>query len=422
MAEILVIRLRSGAAEAASWCVVDSAGTRLGPLESGDLSEAVRLAAQRKIYILVPATEVLLAQTELPVRSAAKLLQAVPFALEEQLAEDVDKLHFAIGKRGKEGAVPVAAAARARLEQWLSQLNEAGLEPDALFSEGEGIPGIPNAHTLLFEGDTCLIRAPDGETTVLEDLELREIAALLDLVGVAASDGGDEEKEPVHLNLYMGQTEHETLSADIDWLRERVASLEVKLLPEGTLPHLAVNLGTGQGINLLQGAYAPVTDSGPLWKPWRLAAALLVGLLATILVVEFVELKRLEAQESELDEAMAELVKKACPGTRRIVNARAQLEQCGKISGGDPGNTDQRFLRSLATLGSVMAETPNTKITALSFRNAIMDLRLTAPNVDALDKIRRLVTERSDMEADIQSATPKETGIEGRVRITGAES
>jgi len=275
---------------------------------------------------------------------------------------------------------------------------------------------------LLFEGDTCLIRAPDGETTVLEDLELREIAALLDLVGVAASDGRDEEKEPVHLNLYMGQTEHETLSADIDWLRERVASLEVKLLPEGTLPHLAVNLGTGQGINLLQGAYAPVTDSGPLWKPWRLAAALLVGLLATILVVEFVELKRLEAQESELDEAMAELVKKACPGTRRIVNARAQLEQCGKISGGDPGNTDQRFLRSLATLGSVMAETPNTKITALSFRNAIMDLRLTAPNVDALDKIRRLVTERSDMEADIQSATPKETGIEGRVRITGAES
>lgn len=402
---------------------MDSAGSRLGPAESGDLREATRLAAQRKIYVLVPATEVLLAEAQLPVRSAAKLLQAVPFALEEQLAEDVDKLHFAIGRRGPDGIVPVAAAARAKLEQWLAQLNEAGLEPDALYSEGEGVPAIPNAYSLLFEDDACLIRGPDGDTTVLEDLELREIAGLLELVGgppVEAEEAG--EREPVHVNLFLSQAQHERLQADIAWLREQVTSLEAKLLPEGALPHLAVNIGTGHGINLLQGVYAPVTDTGSLWKPWRLAAALLVGLLATIVSVEFVELQRVKAQESQLDEAMAALVKKACPRIRRIVNARAQLEQCAKISGGDLGTADQRFLLSLATLGGALAETPNTQLTALSFRNAIMDLRLTVPNVNALDKITRLVMERSDLEAEIQSATPKDAAIEGRLQLRGEES
>ena len=34
---------------------------------------------------------------ELPLRGGARLAQAVPFALEEQLASDVEGLHFAIG-------------------------------------------------------------------------------------------------------------------------------------------------------------------------------------------------------------------------------------------------------------------------------------------------------------------------------------
>jgi len=33
------------------------------------------------------------------VKAGAKLQQIVPYALEEQLAEDIDELHFAIGKR-----------------------------------------------------------------------------------------------------------------------------------------------------------------------------------------------------------------------------------------------------------------------------------------------------------------------------------
>ena len=42
----------------------------------------------------------LLMEPELPAKAGAKLAQMVPYALEEQLAEDIDDLHFAIGRRG----------------------------------------------------------------------------------------------------------------------------------------------------------------------------------------------------------------------------------------------------------------------------------------------------------------------------------
>ena len=71
--------------------------------------------------VLVPGTDVLLAEPELPAKAGAKLQQIVPYALEEQLAEDIDDLHFAIGKRaGDSSTTPVAVVALSLMDEWTS--------------------------------------------------------------------------------------------------------------------------------------------------------------------------------------------------------------------------------------------------------------------------------------------------------------
>ena len=75
-----------------------------------------RKPAGRKTIVLVPGTDVLLAEPVLPLKSGAKLAQVVPFALEEQLAADVEDLHFAVGKRDSRPGTPVAAVARTRMD------------------------------------------------------------------------------------------------------------------------------------------------------------------------------------------------------------------------------------------------------------------------------------------------------------------
>src|ERR1044071_8354455 len=103
MPELLVIRLPSAAAETigavAEWIVVDGAGARHGNVQSGPLDLAAAAAANRRVIVLVPGTDALLAEPVLPVKSGTKLAQVVPFALEEHLAADVEDLHFAVGKR-----------------------------------------------------------------------------------------------------------------------------------------------------------------------------------------------------------------------------------------------------------------------------------------------------------------------------------
>ena len=60
--------------------------------------------------VLVPGTDVLLAEPDLPLKPGVKLQQLVPYALEEHLADDIDDLHFALGKRA--GRVRARAAWR----------------------------------------------------------------------------------------------------------------------------------------------------------------------------------------------------------------------------------------------------------------------------------------------------------------------
>ena len=121
---LLVIRLKGasqadGDSAAAEWLPIDESGARQGEVQSGALSDAVALSDGRKVMVLIPGTDALVAEPIVPVKSGAKLAQVVPFALEEQLASDVDELHFAVGKRDERAGVPVVVVSHAHMEAWL---------------------------------------------------------------------------------------------------------------------------------------------------------------------------------------------------------------------------------------------------------------------------------------------------------------
>src|SRR5579859_3923086 len=126
MADWLLLRLPRTPDQQATWLVVDSRGVATGPPQSGPLSLAAPRGAGRRICVLVPGTDVLVAEPELPTKAGTKLLQLVPYALEEQLADDIDDLHFAIGKRPPESTrTPVAVVTRALMDQWIATLKAA---------------------------------------------------------------------------------------------------------------------------------------------------------------------------------------------------------------------------------------------------------------------------------------------------------
>src|SRR3974390_2754720 len=120
MPDWLLLRLPRSDAELATWLVVDGRGAPLSPPQSGPLALAAARTAGRRVCVLVGGADVVLADPAGPAKAGAKLQQLVPYALEEQLADDIEDLHFALGKRPSDSSrVPVAVVARALLDQWL---------------------------------------------------------------------------------------------------------------------------------------------------------------------------------------------------------------------------------------------------------------------------------------------------------------
>lgn len=406
MSETLVIRLRVAEEAPASWLVVDANGARSGPLQSGPVSDAHDLAPGRRVVLLVPGTEVSLAEPELPLRNSARLAQVVPYALEEQLASDVDTLHFAVGTRtaGTVGT-PVAIVARSLMQRWYDQCEAAGIHADAAYADSAAVPGGTTGCTLLLDESLLYVRRADALPYVLD---ATEVPAALDLA-LGSLEGGPESGENV--TFYAGTAEYEQHRAAIEGLRERTAALQVKLLPEGALPLLAAQAATGAGVNLLQGAFGARSSLGTRLREWRLPASLAAAVALLFVANQAVGWWQMSRAERALDAQIAEIFAQALPG-QPVVDPRAQMQ--GAL--GAQGAARDSLLPVLSALAEAMTQTPSARIEAMSFRGNALELRLTAPTVESLDGIKQTMT-RDGMTAELQSATPRDGAVEGRLQV-----
>jgi general secretion pathway protein L len=406
MSETLVIRLRAAEEAPASWLVVDANGARSGPLHSGPVSDALNLAPGRRVVLLVPGTEVALAEPELPLRSSARLAQVVPYALEEQLASDVDTLHFAVGTRTA-GAVgtPVAIVARSLMQRWYDQCEAAGIHADAAYADSAAVPVGTTGCTLLLDENLLYVRRADALPYVLD---ATEVAAALDLA-LGSPEAGPESGENV--TFYAGTTEYERHSETIEGLRGRTAALQVKLLPEGALPLLAAQAVTGAGVNLLQGTFGVRSSLGTRLREWRLPASLAAAVALLFIANQALGWWQMSRAERALDAQIAEIFAQALPG-QPVVDPRAQMQ--GALGARGAGGAG--LLPVLTVLAEAMAQAPAARIEAMSFRGNALELRLTAPTVESLDGIKQTMT-RDGMTAELQSATPRGGVVEGRLQV-----
>jgi general secretion pathway protein L len=411
MAETLVLRLDPVDHGTGSWIVADEHGRRIGAPGSGPLAGAASAAAGRRVVALVPAVDVLLTTVNLPVRGNAKILRALPFALEEQIADDIEGLHFAAGRTAENGSITAAAVDREQLESWLEALSEAGLEAQLICSEAEGCPAAPNHLNWLLDTGRCMARSGDGLPVVVE----------IDTIDEALRYGPDfpgAPDQPRHLSVYVTADARMKYGEALEALRAEVVSLELRLLPDGVLPHLAAGIVTREPINLLQGDYAPRTQVDRLWKPWRTAAALLAVLAVVLVGQQALRLAHLKQEEARLDAAIAAAFQQALPGAR-MEDPRFQVERQLAAVRGTGSAANESFLAALDTLGQALGEAPGIRLEAISYRTGVLDMRVQAPSVDTLEQVRQAVARDGRFTATIQQANQRPDGVEGRLQLTG---
>lgn len=401
MADSLLLRLPHDAQRQATWLLVGANGASAP--ESGPLRLAAARASGRPLIVLAPGADVLLTQAQLPpARSSLKRQQLVPYALEEQLAEDIDTLHFAIG-RTSEGRTPVAVVARKRMDAWLAELRAAGLEPAALYAESELLPRNPTQAVALLEHDSVTVRTPSAGVVILS-------AEALD----AALELALEEQTPRGLILYTGAPEWQRYGARVEALRERFESLQVQRLSGDALALFARALPAPEAINLLQGPYAPSHALVSGWRAWRWAAVLLAALIGVYLVGQGIELAMLHRRARALDASIQQVFHKAMPKEQMPYQPRRRMAQ--RLAEVRAGEARGGFLDALGALAEARAGASNVHFNALDFHAGTVTLTLSAPSVEVLNRLTQAL-EHQGWQAHLTGTNTVHGHVEGGIRM-----
>jgi general secretion pathway protein L len=407
MADWLLVRLPRLPEQPATWLVVDARGAPTGPPQSGPLSLAAPRAAGRRVCVLVPGAEVLLAEPEVPVRGGAKLQQLVPYALEEHLADDIDDLHFAIGKRaGESPRAPVAVVARTLLDEWLLTLRSSGIEPDVVYADSDLLPENPGQAVALLEEDAVFVRAPGASPVTLP------ADALTEALEIARTGAEGTASGARGLILYTGAAEWQQHSAQIEAARPQFDGVRVQLLTAGPLALFAQQLPSGSPINLLQGPYAPTSSRAIGFRAWRVAAILLASLFALHVLGKAVELQVLKKREHQVDVSMREVFHSAMAGETSSADARRRMEQRLAATRGAGGG----LLPALQALAQARDTAPGTSVQALNFHSGMLDMKLSAPDATSLDRISQFLR-NNGWEATLTSGNNAPSGYVGSIQV-----
>lgn len=426
MADWLLLRLPRAPGETASWLIAAADGAPLAAPASGPLAAAAPAAAGRRVCVLVPGADVLFAEPEIPAKAGAKLAQLAPYALEEHLADDIEELHFAVGRRaGDSPRVPVAVVARALMSEWLAALAAAGIVPECVYADSELLPSNPGQAVVLLEEDAVAVRPPGALPVSLpadalaEALETAHLApqAIASHVAAAAAEGAPaaiEAGAPRGLIVYAGSGEWQRHAAAVEAARGLFEAVSVQLLTGGPLTLFAQQLPAANAINLLQGRYAPTSSRAVGLIAWRTAAVLLLGLLALHVGGKAAELRLLSSREHLVDASIRDTFHSALPGETGTLDARRRMEQRLQAVRGSGGANG--LLAVLEALARARQAAPGAQVKSLNFHDGRLELTLSAADAASLERLGQQLRGRG-WQADLVGGNNVGNTYEGRMQI-----
>jgi general secretion pathway protein L len=402
--ETLYIRLRQPEAGApTSYAVVLADPTSGAPpsvfVREAPLHEVIALAPGRKLVVFVPGAEVRLTQVQVPARQPAKVLQAAPFVLEDQLAEDVETLHFALGPRQADGVFPVAVVSHAHMEEWLAPFRDRDTMPDQL---------VPETLALPWDGD--------GPWSVLP--EARQLTAR---TGAFAGFSCVPEDFELFLQLAEAGTPHPLrvlvpLGSQEDYTR---LQRPLELLPgfNHPLEALVRHLRPALSINLLQAQYSQRESLERFWKPWRFAAGLLAAAFLLGIVTNTAEAVRYRHAARAQDAANEERFNQFFPGKRiASLDLATQAEQQARILQG--GNGQGGLMKLMQAAADSLTAVPGLTLNVAELRDNALYLDLSGPDLQALEQLRGWFGSHHGVAMEVVTADSGEGGAKIRIKLT----
>lgn len=402
MSRTLLLRIDPTASEA-SWQLVEN-GQLVGPQGQGKLSDARRAARGVPVVVLVPAEEVFLNNVALPGKNRQKLRKAIAFAVEDQLIDDIDTLHFALSTQAFHGRYLIAAVDERMMTFWDKAMINAGIRVETIAPDVSALPQSLDSWTVLLESSRALVRTPD-------ELFATDIASLpIMLENMCATR---DENNPARVTLYDCSNDDKAIL-----LQAANPQIQFNVVEavQGVFEIFARSYDPRTSVNLLQGEYNRQEGWRKQLKPWYTAAVLLAVWLGWQLVLTvggYIDLsrtsKRLTAEMRAVHKAAFASAKMPAPGYERS-DMEARIKELRKRQGRAAGSMQEMLVRTAPVLKNIADMT----IEGIHYLNGSLDIELIMKDTSQIDALKDRLQSQTGWDVKSQASTEK--GIT-RVRL-----
>lgn len=331
---------------------------------------------------LLPPEEVLLLTIKLPLIKKNQLIQAIPFAIQEELSEKVTHYRFTIlDEQEPTGEVHLALIEKNHMKHWHQLLSEHQMQAHYFIPTLLTVPFQTNCINIMKHETMCLVRSGEysGFVTQTENLN-----ALLEL---HLKEMAEIEK---HEKIIVRCYDPDPVNTRIPFDKNLDIAVEVQSLPESQyFTDLAQNALNNLRYNLLWGKLQARSKNQKIKRYWQITLSCLIAIILIAFINKIIQYNVYSSQNSALLAQIATVYKQNFPDSTEMVAPKLRLEE--KLNALNSIAADNPYLNLLGTAGQVLKNTSILKINTVQFSNNTVSLEVSTQNFTELnDVITRL--------------------------------
>ncbi|WP_019614777.1 type II secretion system protein GspL [Psychromonas ossibalaenae] len=367
MTERLIIRLASEASQKNHWLIWSDDENEI--IASGEVDNAEQLdlltdkALQRSVVCLLPGVDVCIKPVAINGVFTRQMQQGLPYLVEEELASDVEKLHFTVLAKEKD-LIHIAVCEQSKMINWLSWLENAQIKAEQFIPEGLALPFSDNGSWQAVQLDKqWLIRESSLIAWSCDELMLESIlqSKLTDLPSQVI------ESHSTAVEKHSGE-----------WLNAEPV-LPMALLSDGV---------KGNKFNLLNGEFKVQSESNKNFDKWRVPGVVVAVLMLVFMLNIYVKNEQV-LKKTELAKQRTELVySKAFPAESKLRYARIKKKLNTMLKNLDSGEADSGFLPMLNELAPAFDNNSELQPQSIKFDSRKQEIQILASgkNFPAFEK------------------------------------
>lgn len=335
----------------------------------------ITIAKEGAEFVLVPASQVTFLKTNLSISNHQDLQAALPYALEDEVVQNVEDLHFAWARASDSAnQLHVTVTSHEFMQPLKEQYNDPEFIaiPDVLV-----LPWTEGRWCVVVDGERALVR-----TGMYDGFECHKsnLASQIKLYL-----RGDTPPKKIH---YWYQNEE-----DLSCLPKNIKPLTQTDKFNSLKNWLAKNAMPAANLNLFSGEYETKKSTNFSFMQWLPAVALVLISLIIHFGYSWYQIITLETEQKQLVQQSEDLFRQAFPNVKKLVRPKVQAEQELKKLGASSSDSDNPFYEIYGSILKTSNQFPDIKLLSFSWKNGRFDYQLEANSMTSIESFNKKLNE-----------------------------